>query len=178
MKYWLGSLVGWIAACALIWWGLWAHAQNSYVTPSGQYVTGEQQLCQNASNQSVPCVASPPMASQYPVGAIAVTASATGTTAAVTATLPGASAKTTFVCGFAITSGATLGLGSTATMTGTISGSLNYVQPIGALPGVAQLQQAFSPCVPASAVNTGIAVQSGAAGVGGNTAVSAWGYQQ
>jgi hypothetical protein len=42
----------------------------------------------------------------------------------------------------------------------------------------APLSLDFTPCIPASAVNTGIAVNSFAAGSGGVAAVSAWGYQE
>ena len=37
----------------------------------------------------------------------------------------------------------------------------------------------YNPCVPGSAINTGIAVAAGALGTSGvNQAVNAWGYQQ
>jgi len=165
--------------------GGYALAQYAFTTPNGSNVLGSVSLCDNGSAQFVPCTTANPFPvalpassnTPYPTGATPLTASSTGTTAGVTATLAGAAAKTTYICGFTITSGATLGLGTTASVTGGISGTLNYVQPVSALPGVAQLPQAFHPCIPASAVNTGISVVSGAAGLGGSTAVAAWGYQ-
>ena len=119
--------------------------------------------------------------SQYPANATAaaapITASTTGTTGATTATLAGVASKTTFICGFTITSDATAALAGSATVTGTITGTLNYIQNVGSATAAGILQQTFSPCIPASATNTGIAVNSVAAGTGGNTAVAAWGYQ-
>ena len=122
------------------------------------------------------------LSSQYPTNATtttptAITASTTGTTGATTATLAGVASKTTFICGFTITSDATAAIAGAATVTGTITGTLNYIQNVGSATSAGQLQQTFSPCIPASATNTGIAVNSVAAGTGGNTAVTAWGYQ-
>jgi hypothetical protein len=119
--------------------------------------------------------------SQYPANATAaaapITASATGTTGATTATLAGVSSKTTFICGFTITSDATAALAGSATVTGTITGTMNYIQNVGGATAAGILTQSFAPCIPASTTNTGIAVNSVAAGTGGNTAVTAWGYQ-
>jgi hypothetical protein len=116
----------------------------------------------------------------YPTNSIPVTASAVGTVAAVIATLPAAVGKTTFICGFSMTSGgstaAVTGLG---TIVGTISGTLNfaYVAPIAGTQG--RLIVSFAPvCVPASAQNTAIVVTQPAAGAGTvEAAVSTWGYQ-
>jgi hypothetical protein len=121
------------------------------------------------------------LSSQYPTtangAAVPITISATGTTGATTATLAAAVSKTTFICGFTITSDATAAIAGTATVTGTVTGTLNYIQNVGTATSAGTLTQAFAPCIPASATNTGIAVNSVAAGVGGNTAVTAWGYQ-
>lgn len=143
---------------------------NAYT--AGQYgnitidVNGNQ--CQSGSVAA---------SSQYPAGATPVTATATGTTAATTATLPGVAGKTTYICGFTISADATTAVAGAATVTGTISGSLNFIQNVGAATAAGILIVPFNPCVPASAVNTGIAVVSAAAGIAGNTAVNAWGYQ-
>jgi hypothetical protein len=113
----------------------------------------------------------------YPAGSTSITASATGTTAATTATLAGVASKTTYLCGFSIDSNATAGTSGNATVTGTITGTLNFTQPVGASPAVGSTFRTFNPCIPASAVNTGIAVNSIAAGTAGVTSVSAWGFQ-
>jgi hypothetical protein len=116
----------------------------------------------------------------YPINSTPITASTVGTVAAVVATLPAAVGKTTFICGFSMTSGgntaAVTGLG---TIVGTIGGTLNfaYVAPIAGTQG--RLIVNFAPvCVPASAQNTAIVVTQPAAGAGTvEAAVSTWGYQ-
>jgi hypothetical protein len=108
----------------------------------------------------------------------AVTASATGTIAATVATLPAVAGKTTYICSLSIAASATAAASVPATVTGTVSGSLNYNQPVTAISAVGvPLIVSFSPCVPASASNTPIAVNAGAAGTGGVTAVTTTGYQ-
>lgn len=125
-------------------------------------------------------IVGPTTGGAFPIAATPITASATGTTAATTATLAAAAAKTTYICGFVITANATaLSVAGVATITGTISGTLSFLQSVlAATVGDSVLQQTFTPCVPGSAVNTAIAVNSAAAGTGGNTIVSTWGYQQ
>lgn len=113
----------------------------------------------------------------YPFNAVPITSSATGTTTATVATLAGTSGKTTYISGFTITADATAAIAGAATVAGTISGSLNYIQSVGTATVAQILTQSFNPAIPASAANTAITVTSAAAGVGGNTAVTAWGYQ-
>ena len=116
--------------------------------------------------------------SQYPTGAVAITASATGTTAATTATLAGTSGKTTYICSYSIRANATAATTVTDTVTGVITATMSselWVAP--AASGIGVDEQIFSPCVPASATNTGIAVVSGAPGTGGIVSVHATGYQ-
>jgi hypothetical protein len=100
-------------------------------------------------------------------------------TGAVTVTLPGAAAKTTYLCGFEVDASATALSTPADTVTGGIDGTLNYFHnaPAVATIGVALAPHYFSPCVPANAVNTQMQVTAGAAGTGGNTALTAWGYQ-
>lgn len=118
------------------------------------------------------------LVSQYPATATPITASATGTTAATTATLAANATKTTYICGFAIRANATAAATGNATVTGTITGTLNFTQFTAPLAsGIGLVEQTFSPCVPGSAVNTGLAVISAAPGTGGVVSVSAWGYQ-
>lgn len=118
------------------------------------------------------------LASQYPGGATPYTASATGTTGATTATLTGASSVTTYICGFSIRANATAAATNNATVTGTITGTLNFTQWTAPLAsGLGLTEMIFTPCVPASATNTSVAVVSGAPGSGGVVSVSAWGYK-
>ena len=121
------------------------------------------------------------LSSQYPsnssAAAVPITASATGTTAATTATLAAAVGKTTYICGFSMRSVATAAAAGNATVTGTITGTLNFTHGTGATPTVIPNDQRFNPCIPASATNTSIAVVSPAAGTGGVMSVTAWGFQ-
>ena len=116
---------------------------------------------------------------EYPDGATPVTASATGTTAATTATLPGVSGKTTYLLGFSIRANATAAVTGNATVTGTITGTLNFTQWTAPLAsGLGVTEPNLGPRgIPASGTNQAIAVVSAAPGSGGIVSVTAWGYQ-
>jgi hypothetical protein len=112
----------------------------------------------------------------------AVTASATGTTGAITATLPAATGKTTYLCGFYFT-GTNASAANTATaltITGTASGTMTFGFPTLAAAATVQnsipIDEAFVPCLAASALNTAIVVNGPALGTGA-TQIAAWGYQ-
>jgi hypothetical protein len=98
-----------------------------------------------------------------------------------TATLAAAAGKTTYIIGFSVTaSGATAALVVTVTLTGVITGTKNYtfVFPAGATVAAAPLVISFAKPIPASAVNTAIAVSCPASGTGGtNCTVTAEGFQ-
>jgi len=114
----------------------------------------------------------------YPAGSTAITASTTGTTAATTATLAANVTLHTYICGFSIRANATAAATNNATVTGTVTGTLNYTQWTAPLAsGLGITEQIFSPCIISSAINTGIAVISGAPGAGGVVSVTAWGFQ-
>ncbi len=121
----------------------------------------------------------------FPSGATPITASATGTgVAASTATLALAAGKTTYICGFTWTgTNATAANTATAvTVTGPISGTLNYGFPTlvagAAVPNTPAINVVFSPCIPASAPATAIVVNGPALGAGSTLAtISASGYQ-
>lgn len=114
----------------------------------------------------------------FPNGASAITVSATGTTGVTTATIAVVSAKFNYLCGFTISSDATAALAGTATVTGIVGGTLSFIQNVGTATAAGVLTQNFNPCLQSSAINTAVVVNSIAAGVGGNTAVVAWGYNQ
>ena len=115
--------------------------------------------------------------SQYPTGAVPITASATGTTGATTATLTNVTAHTTYICGFSIRANATAAATGNATVTGTITGTLNFTQwTAPTASGLGVTEEIFTPCVPASAVSTSINAISAAPGTGGVVSVTAWGY--
>lgn len=114
----------------------------------------------------------------YPAGAIPYTASATGTTGATTATLTGAASVTTYICGFSIRANATAAATGNATVTGIVTGTLNFTQWTAPnASGIGVSEEIFSPCVPASAANTSVAVVSAAPGAGGVVSTTAWGYK-
>ena len=123
-------------------------------------------------------LASPAFGQGRPVGSTPITASATGTTGATAATLPAAAGVTTYICGFSIDSAATAPIIGNATITGTTSGTLNFTQTVGTTPVMASVSRSFNPCMPASAANTTIVVNSIAPGSGGIVSVTAWGFQQ
>lgn len=101
--------------------------------------------------------------------------------ASAVATLPGVSAKTTYLTGFTITAGGATGASIVvATVSGTITGTMHYVisVPAGVALGITPLVVEFGFAVPASAVNTPIVVTLPALGAGNtNAAVTATGYQ-
>ena len=111
-----------------------------------------------------------------PVGATAITGNATGTTGAVVGTLAGVAGKTTYICGFSVSAiGGTAAVGP-ITIANTITASLVY--ELASTAGGITLAQNFTPCIPASAVNTGITITTTADGTATAVAVNSWGYQQ
>lgn len=115
--------------------------------------------------------------SQYPIGAVPITNSGTGTTGATTATLTGTSTTTVYICGYSIRANATAATTVTDTITGTITGTLSsilWVAPLASGLGVDEM--IFNPCIPASGVNQPIAIISGAPGSGGTVSSKGWGY--
>jgi hypothetical protein len=116
---------------------------------------------------------------EYPFKSIANTISATGTTTAFSATLPvGTAFQTVYICGVVIDAAATAGTVVPATITGTSGGTLNLLENVAPLAGTGNPHNfyAFTPCIPASAVNTAIVINAGAAGAAGIASISAWGY--
>lgn len=111
-----------------------------------------------------------------PPGATMVAVSATGTTGVVTATMPAVVSQTNWICGFSIRSSATAAVTGDATVTGPANTLhfTEFVSPVAS--GIGTVEETFDPCIPASSVNTAIAVNSIAAGTAGVTSVTAWGY--
>jgi hypothetical protein len=106
-----------------------------------------------------------------PIPQTSVTASATGTTGAVTATLGSVAGKTTYLCTVQI---GEAGTGTaTATAGNTITGTINYVVTA---PG--NFTVTYTPCVPANAAATSIPVATAANASATAVAVTATGYQQ
>ena len=98
------------------------------------------------------------------------------------ATLAGAAGKTTYIQGFVVTgSGSTVALPVTATVTGTVGGTMHftYCASSGVLLGNSPLIVDLSGCpISASAQNTAISVSCPAMGLGNtNNAVVEYGFQ-
>jgi hypothetical protein len=114
----------------------------------------------------------------YPAGSTPITASATGTTAATTATLAASASLHTWICGLSIRANATAAATGNATVTGPVTGTMNFTQWTAPnASGLGVTEEGFTPCVESSATNTGISVISAAPGTGGVVSVSAWGFQ-
>lgn len=146
--------------------------------PNSGYVVGALQFVTMDPNGQL-CPGTGGGGGGYPSGSVAITASATGTTAATTATLAGTSGKTTYICSYSVRANATAAATVTDTVTGVITATMSsilWVAPLAS--GLGVDEQIFTPCVPASGTNVGIAVVSGAPGTGGTVSVHAAGYQQ
>ena len=120
----------------------------------------------------------------YPPGATPVTASATGSTGAISATLPAVAGKFGYLCGLSYQgSDATAAVAGNIAVTGLISGTANFgyvaLAAGAAVPQPPPITQTFSPCVQSSAVNTAIVVTPPTLGAGATLAtVSVWGFTQ
>lgn len=100
-----------------------------------------------------------------------------GTTGAVAATLAGVAGKTTFICDFDISAiGGTAAVGP-ITITGLI-GSATFTYQMSSSAAGVTLSRVFTPCIPASAVNTGIVITTTADGTATAVDVNAHGYQR
>lgn len=111
----------------------------------------------------------------YPVGATAITGNAAGTTGAVVGTLAGVAGKTIYICGFNVSAiGGTAAVGP-ITIAGLITASMVY-QLASSATGVTS-GQTFTPCIPASALNTAITITTTADGSASAVDVNSWGYQ-
>jgi hypothetical protein len=154
-------------------------AQTAFPTADGRTAAnGAVNMCLNAAGVAAPCSPSGP----YPFGATAITAASGNVAAATaTATLAAVAGKTTYICGFVVTStGSTAAAVVSPTVANTITGTLTftYASVAGATAANANLIVPMMPCVPASAVNTTIVVSVPSLGAGNtNTTVNAWGYQ-
>lgn len=160
-----------------------------FYTPGGGGVNGALGMCLNTSNKAVPCsaanvVPSPVTNGPAPtnlatgVAANQITGNAAGSTAAVVGTLAAAAAKTTYICGFNVQAiGGTATVGP-VTVGGLVGSSQVYQTDVNsATVGKTVAAQTFSPCIPASAVNTAITVTTTANGTATAVDVNSWGYQ-
>jgi hypothetical protein len=149
------------------------------VTPSasGAPITNANPLAVNISQGGAAVTAANPLPvgpNQYPAASTAITAIATGTTAVVTATLAGVAAKTTYICGFDISAAGSATI-SPITIGGLLGGTYTFQ---GLSAGGTPFNRTYTPCIPASAVNTAITVNTTADATATAVDVQAWGFQQ
>lgn len=114
---------------------------------------------------------------QYPADAIPITCNAAGTTGAVVGTCAAAQGKTTYLCSFDVQA-----IGGTAvvgpiTVANLVGSSMVY-QGSSSAAGGTVVARTFTPCVPASAVNTAITITTTADGTATAVNVNAHGFQQ
>jgi hypothetical protein len=168
-----------LALTACLWASLaFAQANNDsqWQTPGNAIEPGIVQLCINAAGKAVPCQTAVAGAAGFPNGATPITGNATGTTGAVVGSLAAAAGKTTYICGFNVQA-----VGGTATVApitvAGLIGSSQVYQGSSSAAGGTVASAAFSPCVPASAVNTAITITTTADGTATGVDVNSWGYQ-
>lgn len=153
--------------------GLWLAAAFSFAQAQTIACTGP------TGGNCVPVVQMQTVAGAagYPTSAVPITGSALGTTAQTSGSLAAVAAKTTYICGYYVSINATAAITGAGSITGVITGSMSFQQSVAVTPAVSVSQQTFTPCIPASAVNTVININSIAAGAGGAVSVYAWGFQ-
>lgn len=132
----------------------------------------------DSTGQPVPVSAAAPLptGSAYPAGSTALSAAATGTTGAVTASLAATSGKTNYIAGFNVSAiGGTAAVGP-ITVTNLI-GDVTFTYHMASSASGNTLQVTFTPPIPAKAANTAIAVATTADGTASAVDVNVWGFQ-
>ena len=113
----------------------------------------------------------------YPPGSTPFMVTATGTTAATSATIT-ATSGSVYVCGFSIRANATAAANGNATITGLTGGTMSFAQFVAPLAsGIGVIEPVIGYCLP-GINNTAVVVSSIAPGAGGNVTVNVWGYRQ
>jgi len=137
-------------------------------------------ITQGEGSPPVACGTANPFsaAAGFPLGATALTGNASGVAGAVVGTLTSFAGQFTYICGFNIsTIGGTASSGP-VTVAGITGSSQTYQLPLNTANGQIVVTQTFSPCIPASAVNTPITVTTAAAVGATAVNVNSWGYRQ
>jgi hypothetical protein len=142
-----------------------------YTSTAPTLTTGQQAAVQVSARGGVLS------GSQYPAGAVPIQATATSTTGTATATLAATASAITYLCTMSVRSNATAAVDGAISVTGPTT-TLSYehwTAPVAS--GIGITEMIFTPCVPASAVNTTIVVVGPAPSTGGNETVNLTGYQ-
>lgn len=154
-----------------------AHAQLAEVvtTCGTQSATAGDRRVMTQDTTGSHCIV---LSSQYPTGSTALSGNSTGSTGAVVGTLTSAATKTAFICGFNVQAiGGTATVGP-ITVAGLIGASQVYQTDVNsATVGKTVASATFTPCIPASAVNTNITVTTTANGTATAVDVNSWGYR-
>lgn len=154
-----------------------------FLFPQFSYAQSQRNPCYNTNTgaQYSNCVGVgtvtplPVAPSNSPAGTSVITGNAAGTTGAVVGTLAGVAGKTTYICGFNVSAIGTLAVGP-ITIAGLITNSMIY--QLTATAAGSSVGQTFTPCIPASAVNTAITITTTADGSATAVNVNSWGFQQ
>jgi hypothetical protein len=158
-----------LALAALLLAALPASSQVAWPTPVGTMAAvGSVQMCLNPSGLAIPQATAGACGTQ-------VNAIATGTTGAVTATIPAVAGVTNYICGFDVSAAGGTATVSPITVTGLLGGTFTYQ---GILSGGLPFQHPFYPCQPASAANTAISVVTTADATATAVDVNVWGFKQ
>ena len=179
---------GLIAALAVALGAGPAIAQSVFRTPTPNVnAPGEVAMCGTTGSSYVPCSApgalpipvtvqnTPQVIVSQPAQVRTAVAVATGTTGAVTATMT-TTTGTLYLCGFDVSAiGGTATVGP-ITVTGLAGGTFTYQLASTAAGNV--LFHPFTPCLPASAPTTSIAVATTADGTATAVDVNVWGIVQ
>lgn len=116
-----------------------------------------------------------PGSAGFPAASTPITGNGAGTTGAVVGTLAANATKTTYICGFNVSAVGTLAVGPIV-IAGLITGSMTYQLTATATGNT--LAVPFTPCIPASAINTAITTTTTADGSASAVDVNSWGFQQ
>lgn len=112
---------------------------------------------------------------QYPSGAIPVVAVGTGSTGAVTATLPANATLKTYICGIDISA-----LGGTAAVSPITITNVNgttFTYQLASTASGNNFFKTFSPCIPTSAINTAMVATTTADATATAVDINIQGYQ-
>lgn len=100
-----------------------------------------------------------------------------GTTGVVNTNFPADTTKTNYICDFDVSATATAAAVVTVTVTNLLGGNKIYQLGVPASPAVVNLIKTFSPCIPATGINTNISVSVGAVGAGGIVNANSSGFK-
>lgn len=115
--------------------------------------------------------------SGLPVNAVQVAVTGTSTISNGTAAMPAVAGKTNYVCGFEYEASTTALFYGNTTLAGLLGGTLTFYTFLpAATTGSGTKKASFSPCFPASAVNTAITLTTPAIGSGGAAFFNIWGF--